>query len=47
MSKIVNETQQQIRQAILDAMGKAISEGALPAEPVCDFKTVIFHLTLQ
>ena len=38
MSKIVNETQQQIRQAILDAMGKAISEGALPAEPVCDFK---------
>ncbi|MBQ7957141.1 MAG: arginine--tRNA ligase [Clostridia bacterium] len=38
MSKIVNETQQQIRQAILDAMGKAISEGALPAEPICDFK---------
>ncbi len=38
MSKIVNETHQQIRQAILDAMGKAISEGTLPAEPVCDFK---------
>ncbi len=38
MSKIVNETQQQIRQAILDAMGKAISEGKLPAEPICDFK---------
>lgn len=38
MSKIVNETQQQIRQAILDAMGKAVSEGKLPAEPVCDFK---------
>ena len=38
MSKIVNETQQQIRQVILDAMGKAISEGKLPSEPICDFK---------
>ena len=38
MSKIVNETHQQIRQAILDAMGKAVSAGTLPAEPVCDFK---------
>ncbi len=38
MSKIVNETHQQIRQAILDAMGKAISEGIFPAEPVSDFK---------
>ena len=38
MSKIVNETQQQIRQAILDAMGKAVKEGTLPAEPICDFK---------
>ena len=38
MSKIVNETHQQIRQAILDAMGKAVSAGSLPAEPVCDFK---------
>ncbi len=38
MSKIVNETHQQIRQVILDAMGKAVSAGTLPAEPVCDFK---------
>ena len=38
MSKIVNETQQQIRQVILDAMGRAISEGKLPSEPICDFK---------
>ena len=38
MSKIVNETHQQIRQAILDAMGRAVSAGTLPAEPVCDFK---------
>ncbi|MBE6755863.1 MAG: arginine--tRNA ligase [Ruminococcaceae bacterium] len=38
MSKIVNETHQQIRQAILDAMGKAVCAGTLPAEPVCDFK---------
>ncbi len=38
MSKIVNETHQQIRQAILDAMGKAVSAGTLPAEPICDFK---------
>ena len=38
MSKIVNKTHQQIRQAILDAMGKAVSAGTLPAEPVCDFK---------
>ncbi len=38
MSKIVNVTHQQIRQAILDAMGKAISEGALHSEPICDFK---------
>ncbi len=38
MSKIVNETHQQIRQAILDAMGRAVSAGTLPSEPVCDFK---------
>ncbi len=38
MSKIVNETHQQIRQVILDAMGRAVSAGVLPAEPVCDFK---------
>lgn len=38
MSKIVKETHQQIRQAILDAMGKAVCAGTLPAEPVCDFK---------
>ena len=38
MSKIVNETHRQIRQAILDAMGKAVSAGSLPAEPICDFK---------
>ncbi len=38
MSKIVNETQQQIRQVILDAMGRAISDGKLPEEPICDFK---------
>ena len=38
MSKIVNETQQQIRQVILDAMGRAVIAGALPQEPICDFK---------
>ncbi len=37
MSKIVNETQSQIREVILAALGKAVSEGALPAEPISDF----------
>lgn len=37
MSKIVNETQKQIREVILSALGKAVSAGALASEPISDF----------
>ncbi len=37
MSKIVNETHAQIREVILSALGKAVKEGKLPAEPISDF----------
>lgn len=33
MSKLVRETKQALRQAVLDAMGKAVADGALPPEP--------------
>ena len=37
MSKIVNETQKQIREVILSALGKAVSAGTLASEPISDF----------
>lgn len=37
MSKIVNETQKQIREVILSALGKAVSAGTLSSEPISDF----------
>lgn len=37
MSKLVKETENALRQAVLDAMGKAVADGALPPEPVPAF----------
>lgn len=37
MSKLVRETKQALRQAVLDAMGKAVADGALPPEPIPAF----------
>ena len=37
MSKLVKETKQALRQAVLDAMGKAVADGALPPEPIPAF----------
>lgn len=37
MSKLVEKAQMQIRQGILDAMGRAVSAGEFPAEPIPDF----------
>lgn len=37
MSKIVNEAKKQIKTIILEAVGKAVAEGRLPAEPMNDF----------
>ena len=41
MSKLVKETEAALRQAILDAMGRAVSEGALPPEPAPAFTVEI------
>lgn len=41
MSKLVKETENALRQAVLDAMGKAVADGALPAEPVPSFSVEI------
>ena len=41
MSKLVKETEQALRQAVLDAMGKAVAEGALPPEPVPAFSVEV------
>ena len=38
MSKIIDQSIKQIRQAILEAMGRAVAKGSLPAEPIPDFK---------
>ena len=49
MSKLVRETKQALRQAVLDAMGKAVADGALPPEPIPAFtvEAVSYtHLTL-
>ena len=37
MSKLVNTAQQQIREGILSAIGRAVSAGDLPAEAIADF----------
>ena len=37
MSKIVAQARNELRAAILDAMGRAVAEGTLPAEPTPDF----------
>ena len=37
MSKIVEQTIRDLRGAILDAMGRAVAQGMLPAEPAPDF----------
>ena len=37
MSKIVEQTIRDLRGAILDAMGRAVTQGMLPAEPAPDF----------
>lgn len=37
MSKLVTQTTSDLRAAILDALGRAVAEGQLPAEPVPDF----------
>lgn len=41
MSKIVNEAKKQIKSIILDAVGKAVADGKLPAEPMNDFNIEI------
>lgn len=37
MSLIVKETQQELRTRIIDALGRAVANGELPAEPIPDF----------
>ncbi len=37
MSKIVNEAKAQIKNIILEAVGKAVADGKLPSEPMNDF----------
>ena len=37
MSLIVKQTQLELREKILDALGRAIANGELPAEPIPDF----------
>ena len=37
MSKLVNEVQQQIREAIISAIGRAVSNTELPCEAIPDF----------
>ena len=37
MSKVVDKAKKQIKNIILEAVGKAVSQGALPAEPMNDF----------
>ncbi len=37
MSQLVRKAQQSIRQAVLDAIGRGVSAGELPAEPIPDF----------
>lgn len=37
MSKLVNEAQQQIREAIISSLGRAIAESKLPTEAIPDF----------
>ena len=37
MSQLVKQAEQTIRQAVLDALGRGVSEGELPAEPIPDF----------
>ncbi len=37
MSLIVKETQQELRTRIIDALGRAVENGELPAEPIPDF----------
>lgn len=41
MSKLVKQTENALRQAVLDAMGRAVSEGALPPEPAPAFTVEI------
>ena len=37
MSIIVKETQKELRTKIIDALGRAVADGELPAEPIPDF----------
>lgn len=55
MSILVKETQKELRARIIDALGRAVANGELPAEPIPDFiiekpansKTATFPLTLR
>lgn len=41
MSKIVDCAEQQLRQAVLDAVGEAVAAGEFPAEPIPAFSVEI------
>ena len=38
MSLLVKETQKELREKILDALGRAVANGELPAEPLPAFQ---------
>ena len=44
MSLIVKQTQLELREKILDALGRAIANGELPAEPIPDFILSLIHI---
>lgn len=41
MSKIVKDTENQLHSLVTEALGKAIADGVLPAEPIPDFKVEV------
>ena len=41
MSKLVAQTREQVRTAILDALGRAIAAGELAAEPISGFNVEV------
>lgn len=41
MSKIVKDTENRLHSLVTEALGKAIADGVLPAEPIPDFKVEV------
>lgn len=41
MSKIVKDTENRLHSLVTEALGKAIADGVLPAEPIPGFKVEV------